>query len=546
MIARYVHILLIFVAVALAACGDSALRQRLDRAAALVESDPAAALAICDSIADPESLPDADRALFGYVDGLAAAITGDSVRSEKLLDYAIDYYSTFGHRERRLAMSSIFAKAEILTRQRDFADAVVWSAEGLLLANALHDHLWRGRIYRQMAEISVEYLNYPQAIQFSDSAIAAFEQANYPVQAQYQVITTAGYLSASGRPVEAIYYLDSIFTSDTEFFGNNREAYYVEMSEACSRAQRIDSAMFYLEKLDSATFVQPPYDLLQTLTVTLAASGRFEECDSVMRLYLRLSGIAEARDQDLNYQSTAYAVNKYKGNETAALWHLENCVSITEAMQNMTSSATVMNYHGLVEREEAKIREGRARSVLALTICCAVIFIILMLAGIAQLKARHALKNKEDDNTISKQEATILSLQNKLDNLDIALNESAGAVLNSLIKEFGNGGSRKSEAEMARFDAAVRNAFAGTVYGDVEKAVDRRRERVVKNLEDIGLNKLDIKILVLSKWGLNLSAIATIVELNQHTVTVRRSRAKDRISKSSSEQKQEILDFFWG
>lgn len=546
MLARVVHIIVILAAVTLAGCGDNAVQRRLDHAAALVESDPAAALAVCDSIADPSALPAAQKALYGYVDALAGAILGEDKPDDSLLDFAIGYYTSEPHRDSRRTTKCLFAKAQNLAGRRNFGEAVVCSAEALLFANEVRDQVWRARIYRQMADISGEFLNFPQAIEFSDSSIIAFERAGLAEQAQYQRISRAQYLSASGQPERAIIYLDSVFSADAEFYGGNGQYYYAAMADACSRAQHIDRAMGYLLQIDSAAYTSPPYDLLQAAAVTMAATGRYRECDSIMSLYCSLTRDLEPLERNLNYQAMAYAVDRYRGNIDSALRHLENCVDKTASLQNMENGAMVMNYQALLEREEAKVREQRSRTVLAVGVCTSITLIFLLLVLIIRLTARHQLKIKEDDAIISRHEAMILSLRQKISDAAKPQSDKSVLLLNSLVKEYSNGNTTRNTADASRFDSAVRQVFSTSIYNDIEKDIDRQLSGVVSELEQIGINAGDIKILVLTKWGMNVSTIATVVRLTPHAVTVRRSRARAKIKQSASERKDEISAFFWG
>ncbi len=542
MIAKVAHIVIILVALALAGCSPSADSGRLQRAAALVESDPSAALAICDSIADPESLPDADRALYGCVSSLAQTILHQPVGKPLMLDFAINYYSDYYRADRLRLVQCVFAKSANLIESQQFADAANLTSDALLeLGTSGHDG-WRGRLYRQMADISVYFLDVGNVLQYTDSAIRAFERAGLSAQSQYEQLSYASYLSGAGFPEDALAYLDSIFLGNTEFYYDNRDEYFAVRADICTNLNLGNEALDCLAQIANPDFTTPPYNRLQTYIIATAQVGNFSVCDSLVSVLQRVCVEEEPLEHTLNYRYVLYTVDKCKGNDSQALNQLETWVSISDSIHTVSSQANVEWYESRLAIEQIELRGRDRLSAAWFIITVLVIVFLTTLMVLMRLNGKRKIQNLKYEADLARLEATVLQLEREANDSGLVADNSLSLAMNEILRELTyKSGSINSE----KIAKKVRDIFNNKVYCNIAQRLESRYEGLNKLMMDVGLNETDRMILILSKCGLSSASIAIISEMKEHNVSVRKSRVKDKLEKMHDERGKRVFDFFW-
>ncbi len=529
------------VAFALAvACSQSGDSRRLQHAAEIAETDPEAALAICDSIGDPMALSASDQALYGFVSSLSADILGEPVPDPDLLDYAIGYYSSFWHRDNLKRAICMFVKAHNLITDCRYAEAAELTSDALLVLGSAGNDPWRGRFYRQMADISINFLNFGNVWEYTDSAINIFDRAGMDAHAQYERLRYAICTSDEGDGADAIRYLDSVFPPGTHFLAENEYVYNSTKASAYTRIGKGEEALQCLAQISEPDYTAPPHMLIQTYIVATAQAGQFDLCDSLLEVYRRSYSGDIPMDEDLNYCVTMFEVEKFKGNYLESLKNLEQWVALADSIHTAASVANIQWYESRLAVENVRV-EGRrhllsAVIVIAFTVILALVVIIILMRI-----------NGRRKNLNLKCIAEIAILRDALHEMeDAAVGDSATAAsieaLNAIIRESdANGGSIKPH----KLNAMISELFQGNVYFAIEEKVEAGCPGLIHSLREAGVSADDIRMLVLAKWGLQAAAISVIMNIEAANVKVRRSRAKTKIGKLPPEESSRIIAYLW-
>lgn len=535
-----------------AGCSRSADSGRLDRAAAVVETDPAAALAICDSIADPYSLPAADRARFGYVKSLAESMLQEPITDTTLLDFAIDYYTAWNHSDDERASACMFIKGNNLYQQSDYAASANLASEALVLLDDDGNDVWRGRLYRLMADNSERFLNYTKSLEYTDSAVAAFERAGLNAHAQYERINRASFLNGSTKGEKALAYLDSLFPADTEFYGDNHDVYYVAKAEIYARLDSGVQALRCIDSIADPGYFEPQSDFILTRIAAAAEAGRFEECDSLIGQLENVRRSGEFSVDDLNYHGTLYTVDKIKGNFPDALAHYEDAFRSTDSLLAAGQRANIEWYEGRLAVEKVEIQSLK-QIILTGSILSVIIgvLIVIIICKNRKAKKRRAQISQHEEEMI-RLSAVILDLRKA----EIAHKEDAEAaiteieraeaatadLLNGIVREISikSGGTPTD-----KISGMIRRTFAGNDFQRIADKLESQCPALSQCLNDAGINEDDRKLLLLSKWGLTAMSIALIMNMTEHNVSVRKSRVKSKIENLGTEDSRAVIAFLW-
>lgn len=521
-------------------CSHSDNSRRLQYAAEIVETDPETALAICDSIGDPMALSGADRALFGYVSSFSADILGEPIQDFVLLDFAIDYYATFGHRDKLKCAICMFVKSQNLIADCQYAEAAELTSDALLVLGPAANDPWRGRLYRQMADISINLLNFGNVWEYTDSAINIFDRAGMKGHAQYERLRYAICTSDEGNGADAIRYLDSVFPSGTHFVAENEYVYNSTKAAAYTRIGKGEEALQCLAQISNPDIIAPPHTLIQTYIVATAQAGQFATCDSLLEVYRRSYSGNLPMDEDLNYCVTMYEVEKCRGNYLKSLNNLEQWVALADSIHTAASVANIEWYESRLAVENVR-EEGRRRLlflvvVIALTVILALVIIIILM----RINGRRKNLNLKCIAEIAILRDTMREME------DAAAGDSsvvaAVDALNAIIRETDlHAGAVKPQ----KLNAMITELFKGNIYYAIEKKVEAPCPGIVDSLRRAGVNADDIKMLVLAKWGLQATAISVIMNIEATNVKVRRSRAKTKIGKLPPEESSRIIAYLW-
>lgn len=545
MLVRIAHIFVIFVAAALCACGDSATQRRLDRAAALVETDPATALAICDSIADPEALSDANRASYGYVSSLACLSSGIGNVDEQQLEYAARYYGRASHKDNIMLARVYFMLGLCDIQAGDYASASANTVRARYALGNLDDYVWLGRIERQLADLSSAIGDYDQAIDCTRAAINAFDNAGMATHAQYEQISLARKYCEAAVPVEALNCIDSIFSDSTEFLGSNRTFYLATKAEILSELGRYDDAEACLNAIPDSIVYSFPYDIAQTAIVVNSGLGRFHKADSIISLIDSAEPLW--KDDRADYISTRYLRYLLEGDNSRAISEIEKWMDVTNIIERDAGSIDVRTSENILLSEENSARQQRIRDLKVWLLCLCIILVLSVVFAIVYNKERKTIYRLEIERNMSDIDTLRTEIQ-KLRDDNIIESGAEIDILNKLLCELEAKSVNKSQLTMDRLYSIVSDFFSGNNYKSIEKLINQKSGGIVFKLRglEIGIGEDDIRMLVLKKYGLTTNIIGRIMGIAPQAMRTRRSRIKNKIAQTDSKFEAEIMTFFFG
>lgn len=356
----------------------------LHSAEAYMTTRPDTSLAILSQI-DPELLKtNRQKARFALLKSIAMDKTYLDETNDSLIGIAAAYYATTRNEE--MKMKAWYYQGIVRKNAGAFPSAMVSFEQAKQAAERIQDSHYLGLIYRNTASILQQSGNVPEAIVNMRLALAAFEQNDESLYANYAKYTLAGYLLTNLEFDEARLLFHELRTKSS----SNRMQMGTMLCLAdsyISKGDSVSSAITIYRSIPAEDL--GAYDL-SNYALALAMDGDYSSADSILNIiYNRdLSPDDVVR---VNYRTaTIDSLNRryrvaYQKVRHAAL--AQDAFTRESLQQSMT--AMQRDYY----KKEVALREETLRHKNTLTVLLSAFFIVLF--SLIAFAVRNAQRRRE-------------------------------------------------------------------------------------------------------------------------------------------------------
>ena len=353
--------------VGLAACGgDRDAERQFDRADALIDSAPDAALMLLDSMC-ADSLGGGQRARYGLLYTKAATKNRTPLADDSLIGMAVDYYSGRGD---SLEIQSLFYQGYHYSNNGVADSALLLLSRAYEMAVPAHDLFYAAMSSREMAAVYRRLFMIGEGLKWAREAKQLFTEAEKPAHAAWMDHNIVNAMIFSGDFNGAKELLDSIghsdFYSDVAFRRHvilNR----VELALQLKSYHEIDSLYYVLE---SDQYMFRAHDRLNQAKAALA-SGKYDDADR----YLSMARQLDMSDADSLFSGSilsrlAAAQGDYKtAYEQSRVFAEDLMNSDVRLLSNPQTMLLTDNYKLKAENHRLQVARSREFIIGLIVIC---------------------------------------------------------------------------------------------------------------------------------------------------------------------------------
>lgn len=167
------HIYLFILVLLFAGCSNNGnIKRALNRAEALVKSDPNAAQSVIDSIHDSRIRNPQDEARYNLLRTYCDYRLYQEGTNDSLIRQAESYFQKEGTSYQK--MLSLFLHAQILKNSKSYLESMLCFKKSLIEAEQINDHFMLGQIYSQMYQLCGPTLDCEQ-VKYAQKALSEYK-----------------------------------------------------------------------------------------------------------------------------------------------------------------------------------------------------------------------------------------------------------------------------------------------------------------------------------------------------------------------------------
>lgn len=572
------------VAAVLAGCTPAGVKDRMDRAEAVMYAEPDSALALMREIPAGFRGSRDDKARYALLmtEALYKSLHKDNIKvtDDSLIHIAVDYYANdFANLNR---VKAYYYQGIIDINNESYAEAIVSMLHAEKSAKELENHLWLGRIYRGIADAFDEVWDKSSALDYYIRALDEFKQ--------------------DGDNEYIGYGIDDVARSYSNAFQYEKA---IEMSN--KTIERADFEKNILLKSNAVRLIGKAYlemgkDSLavDTYEKLFSFGPEYIEGQDWLNLGLSYVGIGNLdKAKSLNDSLQKYVpgdkwltlrIDYIEGNYRNAFDILrEELLAQNDLMRNILKrnfSKVIGDYYALQESEsEKKISREKTEKILIAVICCLCMFIGVFYFIQERKEYRREVEHNmlvaknlrailsERETELQQQKATISNLseesqskncelhnlQSKISEREKVWKEAQNEIKGLLASSFdtidrlcatyyqynglGNEQEKVYQKVMSMIDGMKLNQemldkFEATLNRHLNGVVERFKETVP------GLNELEISLFIYQALGLSSRAISVFQQVKIDLVYSRKYVLKRKIKASKSPFTDEFLGYF--
>lgn len=540
-----IYTLLAVVAIVVAGCSTSAdIRRDIERAEAIVESNPEEALAIMESIDADEVRGESDKARYALVYCEANYYNRITIESDTLTAPMMEYYRfSDRHDERARAM---YQHALVMQAMGKMPEAMLALLEAEESFVKYDNKRLEGLIHRTRGDLYGVGCLYRNS--FDEYALAAecFNEAGlteHYIYARMEMGTTELLMRHYDEAV-------ALYDEVTEYATENDNRYLLcealmGLAEIYSQQDDYAKCAEVLDKIEAHNALLFDFCHYYCLRATCdAARGDKDSAES------NIVKATEAEDYDeeaVNY--TLYLVHRTLGDTaTALMWHEQNKneqdALLLEVLEQPVLNVEVESLQKTLaseKRERALIRQRNA-----------LIYIGIAIALIAiALYIRYRMRKKNDD--IAQYIATIEELQLANRNLPEEMTASVSALYLDRFSELNHlcdiyydhsGSSRQKNLVFDKLNETIDAIKSDNKrLKELEAAVNRYRDNVMEQLREVPrLTERDLRIALYTFAGFSNRAISIFLDSDPVSISRYRYNLKQKIKSSGVEHSEVLLN----
>ena len=572
------------VAAVFAGCTPAGVKERMDRAEAVMYAEPDSALALMREIPAGFRGSRGDKARYALLmtEALYKGLYKDNIKvtDDSLIHIAVDYYANdFANLNR---VKAYYYQGIIDINNENYAEAIVSMLHAEKSAKELENHLWLGRIYRGIADAFDDVWDHSSALDYYIRALDEFK--------------------LDGDNEYIGYGMDDVARSYSNIFQYEKA---IEMSkQTIERAKYENNSLLknYAVRLIGKSYIQmQDYQKAVTIIESLFIDApEFLECEDWINLglgYLGLGNVEKAKsinDSICKYypdnEWLTFRLDYEEGDYENAFELLKiELTDQNELMKNILRrnfSKVISNYYALQEVEsEKKLNRERTEKILIAVICCLCMFIAAFYFIQKRKEYRREVEHNmlvaknlrailsERETELQQQKATISNLseesqskncelhnlQSKISEREKVWEEAQSEIRGLLASSFdtidrlcatyyqynglGNEQEKVYQKVMSMIDGMKLNQemldkFEATLNRHLNGVVERFKETVP------GLNELEISLFIYQALGLSSRAISVFQQVKIDLVYSRKYVLKRKIKASKSPFTDEFLGYF--
>lgn len=576
---RPVFYILILVLLQLLIVSCNGYDQRLERADAVMETDPAEALKQLSAI-DSKQLSEKDNAYYALLLSQAQIKNYEVPASDSLIQIARDYYSKDDGSNYK--MRACFYEAYILFFKNDFQASMHDAVIAYDIAKTEHDNYWIAKTAELIADIFNRSYNTEQSKQFRREAIDYYKSADKTSNHRFALCDLAlEYINESSF-TEAIALLDSL----EEIVLNEKPIddvlleYMTETrSIALMNSENIEELQNTYQSLDDIeiTSAEEFVDLKNIEGKLFSASGQYDSADSILT---QAANRAETSGQLIRVLYSKYLNYLRQGNYERAALLADTLLDMHESNVSnvlLQSAASEQRDYYSQKALIEKAKKKRTVMILTYTIVAAIMICILItiILRLKQKKRRYQLESKlsslllENEqlersnaektaqlNSLNQQANSVAHLKSelyaaKIENLSIAnmievLFKEKWVILNTLCRqyfEFGNSDKSK-KIILTSIEKELDELKNEEGLKVIESEVNKYMNGIMTMIrhECPMLKDKELSFLTMVYAGMSPRTVCVLQDIKYEQFYVRKSRLKSKILKSGAEHSNLFIE----
>ena len=562
---------------------DAVVDERLKRAEKIVDSLPAEALSLLDSIEKPERLSRADYALYCLVRTEAQDKSGCPARSEKQIAVAADYFGTRSDYER--AARSYFYQSRVLS---DISDderrlRILLQAEEYM--PLCSDENLKGLICYDIGEVYKSQYFWDEAIAYYEKALSYFRKMG-KIKNEVRALYRIGWTKMDQKDFhEAV----SDFEKCLNFSKNIEDEDFIQMVYTSlgtvnywlKNYAEAKCCLFKSIALNNSSFLSGQYAALGDIY------REEKELDSAKLYYNKTLYILEQQKDTIRINGillNLYRIEKLRGNHKEALCIYEQYHELSNLVHKQQMNNSMLKIRHLYDNEKLQV-EKQKLSIRNRNLCLVIAFMLLVAITtgfvhrfrMAAKERRILQKDKEllenankmkeqvallDQQRIRMQETELENQRIRLDKQalemkmqDLALRKKTVCALllakvklaqkiNSTLKLWSD-----QRSTNVRFTMAAKKMFDDYIFDknswDEIRAIssyvitDRFYEKLANEKK---LPQDDVKLCCMIVVGLKTAEISKILDILPNSVSRKRTRLRQKLEDSPELSLKDLLE----
>ena len=523
-------------------CQSNGIRQELLAVESYLNSDPARALAVLDSMDDGTTLRSRrDRAHYALLKSMALDKNYIDLTSDSLIAPAVAYYSRHGTADEK--MKAYYYQGRVYQNAKNYDAAFLSFSKSEECMDQSTDDRQKGIIYIAQSYLYGIRYHYDQQKKYIDLAKIAYARAGDYERVQLCQVEEALYYQTTLDWKRA----DSVYQSilRTEFderrmltvYSHYARMLVLQPIQEPARAREIfEKHCGVLDAGVSATKIGVyAYALVLLGEDDLANQQIARYKDSLMRI----------RGNDLDYW--LYLIEKHRGNLSSALasleWDYGNQTEQVRKILSESMSSIVSEYHSQQQQQQLKLKERQQYVFLLL-------FLMLLVVSVAiyrHLLHRKRIQQESYENMLSTlryANSRMESSQNELEDKFVDLYREKFKVVNDLYFLYSRSGLETSlhhELMMQK----ITELFSGIEEeGRLATILDQDLDNLIRDMRsEVDLTDQEVLLICFFVIKLDTRIISCITNLSTASIYTRKSRIIKKIESLSSSSKSKYLRY---
>ena len=458
--------------------------------------------------------------------------------SDSLIRVAVDFYES--RHDRRHLMVAQYLLGRVYFESNEYSRAMFEFLKTEDLAKREQNHLYLGLSYRAMADIFDRSYNGVDALEYGKLAHKHFALHGNNVYTDWALADLGRLYHNANEYTQAIKILSDVMAMAQE--SGNTVLYVEATRNIASSYFAIDSLNTCIELYERVLEIRPAgmhsndYMLLGSAYATTGNISKAEEC---------IGNI----ENNLENQHLLYNIYQAKKEYKKALEHLvqsfDRHTELYKALITESSSNTALTHF----RNKAELNKERLKHLYLYIAIIVVVLCAIIVICIITIRYRHKLLQQEIEENM----AMVVELQNRLMSNEGLLHDQQtviGQLFSSHYDTFNRLSSAYYECHgMQNEKQKIHNEVVGLINSiatdgkaikEMESFVDRYKDNVMTKFGEAfpNLDNSDKRLFMYLVLGFSSRAISIFMNEKIEVVYNRKSRLKQKISRSDSQYKE--------
>lgn len=545
-----IGILRVFIAIVLiSACSLASCDRHDSRLAdidAIMEDDPATALALLDSIR-PEALSPSDHAYYALLYTQAQVKCRIEVSSDSLISIA---YGKYSHESSgNLKMRACFYNAKVFFNRGDFKSAMEDAVVAYDIAKDAEDPYWTAKSAELMADILWYVYNYSQSEAYTHEAVEKYLLAGRIDNHRYALCDLASIYLNENKFDEAKSIVDSLYkvvTNETPVDSALLDYMSLARSSILLETNRLDE----LEKLwdETSDMRISNEDEIDKSIIKSTTSSLNDDAESATASLADAYGLSEDNKQLIRVMYADFRQSISSGKYQKAAQMADSIILMQSGIVEELLNESVISAQSDFYFEKAKYQQKQADWRLYALIAVAIVAIVIALLIIMIFRLRIRANKAEFETNLSSLMLFKGQTENENKRLESELERlfrQKWSTLNMLCAEYFN--MRDSEASGAAALCNIRQELdklkSTKNLKEIETAVDTYMGNIMTLLrqECTFMKEEDFRFLCLVFAGMSAKSVCLLTDIKHKLFYLKRDRLFKRIADSTATHKELFL-----